>query len=42
VTDIKEDKAEDICEGLVKELKLSLPKTKVMVGAEGFLFFAWV
>ena len=39
--DTKEDKANDICEGLAKELEL-LPKTKDIVGAEGFLSFAWV
>jgi hypothetical protein len=37
--DIKEDKANDICEGLAKELD-PLPKTKAIVGAEGFLILA--
>jgi hypothetical protein len=41
VTDTKEDKANDICEGLAKELEL-LPKTKAIVDAEGFLSLAWV
>jgi hypothetical protein len=41
VIDTKEDKANDICEGLAKDLE-PLPKTKVIVGAEGFLSLAWV
>jgi hypothetical protein len=36
VTDTKEDKAEDIYEGLAKELE-PLPETKAIVSAEGFL-----
>jgi hypothetical protein len=40
-TNTKEDKANDICEGLAKELE-PLPKTKDIVGAEGFLSLAWV
>jgi hypothetical protein len=36
VTDTKEDKANDICKGLAKELE-PLPETKAIVGAEGFL-----
>jgi len=39
--DTKEDKANDICEELAKELE-PLPETKAIVGAEGFLIFAWV
>jgi hypothetical protein len=41
VIDTKEDKANDIFEGLAKELG-SLPETKDIVGAEGFLSLAWV
>ena len=41
VTDIKHDKEKEACEGLVNELE-PLPKTKAMVGAEGFLSLAWV
>jgi hypothetical protein len=36
ITDIKEDKAKEACEGSVKELEPPLSKTKSMVGAEGF------
>ena len=36
MTDTKEDKAKDICEGLAKELELLVSETKAMVGAEGF------
>jgi hypothetical protein len=39
--DTKEDKANDICEGLAEELEL-LPETKAIVGANGFLILAWV
>jgi hypothetical protein len=39
--DTKEDKANNICEGLAKELK-PLPETKAIVSAEGFLILAWV
>jgi len=41
VTDTKEDKANDIYEGLLEELK-PLSKTKAIVGVEGFLILAWV
>jgi hypothetical protein len=41
MTDTKEDKAKDTCDGLAKELE-SLPETKAIVGAEGFLSLAWV
>jgi hypothetical protein len=41
VIDTKEDKANDTYEELAKELK-PLPKTKAIVGAEGFLSLAWV
>jgi hypothetical protein len=41
MTDTKEDKTNDICEGLAEELE-SLPKTKVIVDVEGFLVLAWV
>jgi hypothetical protein len=41
VIDTKEDKANDIYEGLAKKLEL-LPDTKDIVGAEGFLILAWV
>jgi hypothetical protein len=41
VINTKEDKANDIYEGLVKELE-SLLETKAIVGAEGFLILAWV
>jgi hypothetical protein len=41
VTDTKEDKAKEICEGLAKELEL-LPETKAIVGAEVFFILAWV
>jgi hypothetical protein len=41
VTDTKEDKANNICEGLAKELE-PLPETKAIVGVEGFLSLAWV
>jgi hypothetical protein len=37
----KEDKANDICEGLAKKLE-PLPETKAIVGAVGFLSLAWV
>ena len=33
--DTKEDKANDICEGLAKELE-QLPETKAIVSVEGF------
>jgi hypothetical protein len=39
VTDTKEDKTKDICEGLAKELE-PLPETKAIVGTEGFLSLA--
>jgi hypothetical protein len=39
VIDTKEDKANDIYEGLAKELE-PLPQTKAIVGAEGFLSLA--
>ena len=39
--DTKEDKANDICEGLAEELEL-LPETKAIVDPEGFLILAWV
>jgi hypothetical protein len=39
VTDTKEDKENDICEGLAKELEL-LPETKAIVNAERFLILA--
>jgi hypothetical protein len=38
VTDTKDDKAKDTCEELAKELEP--PKTKAIVGAEGFLSLA--
>jgi len=41
VTDTKEDKANDIYEGLAEELE-PLPETKAIVGVEGFLSLAWV
>jgi hypothetical protein len=41
LTDTKEDKTNDICEGLAKELE-QLPKSKAIVGVEGFLMLAWV
>jgi hypothetical protein len=41
MTDTKEDKANNIYEGLAEELE-PLPKTKAIVGAEGFLILAWV
>jgi hypothetical protein len=41
VTDTKEDKTNDICEGLAEELELLL-ETKAIVSAEGFLILAWV
>jgi hypothetical protein len=41
VIDTKEDKAKEIYEGLAEELE-PLPKTKAIVGAEGFLILAWV
>jgi hypothetical protein len=41
MTDTKEDKANDICEGLAKELE-PLPETKATVGVEGFLSLVWV
>jgi hypothetical protein len=41
MTDTKEDKANDICEGLAKELEL-LPETKATLGTEGLLILAWV
>jgi hypothetical protein len=40
VTDTREDKAKKIYEGLAEELE-PLPKTKAMVGADGFLILAW-
>jgi hypothetical protein len=42
VTDTKEDKAKEGCEGLAKELELPLPETKAMVGTDGFSILAWV
>jgi hypothetical protein len=39
MTDTKEDKAKDTCEELAKELE-PLPKTKAIVGVEGFLSLA--
>jgi hypothetical protein len=39
VTYTKEDKAKDTCEELAKELE-SLPETKAIVSAEGFLNLA--
>jgi hypothetical protein len=39
MTDTKEDKANDICEGLAEELEL-LPEIKAIVSAEVFLVFA--
>jgi hypothetical protein len=36
MTDTKEDKANDICDGLAKELE-PLPETKAIVSAEEFL-----
>jgi hypothetical protein len=39
VTDIKEDKANDICDGLAEELELLL-KTKAIVCAKEFLILA--
>jgi hypothetical protein len=36
ITDIKEDKAKEACEGSIKELEPPLPETKAMVGAERF------
>jgi hypothetical protein len=39
MADTKEDKANDICEGLAKELE-PLPEIKTIVGAEGFLSLA--
>jgi hypothetical protein len=39
--DTKEDNAKDTCEELAKELE-PLPKTKAIVGADGFLSLAWV
>jgi hypothetical protein len=41
MTYTKEDKANDICEGLAKELE-PLPETKAIVSADGFLILAWV
>jgi hypothetical protein len=41
VIDTKEDKTNNICEGLAEELK-PLPKTKAIVSAKGFLILAWV
>jgi hypothetical protein len=37
VTDTKEDKAKEICEGLAEELE-PLPETKAIVGTEGYIF----
>jgi hypothetical protein len=36
VTNTKDNKVNEICEGLVEELE-PLPETKAIVGAEGFL-----
>ena len=41
MTDAKEDKANNIYEGLAEELE-PLPETKAIVSAEGFLILAWV
>ena len=41
VIETKEDKANDIYEGLAEELE-PLPETKAIVGVEGFLILAWV
>jgi hypothetical protein len=41
ITDTKEDKEKEICEGLTEELE-PLPETKAIVGAERFLILAWV
>jgi hypothetical protein len=41
VTNTKENKANDIYEGLAKELE-QFPETKAIVGTEGFLILAWV
>jgi hypothetical protein len=41
LTDAKEDKTKDTCEGLAKEIE-PLPETKAIVGAEEFLSLAWV
>jgi hypothetical protein len=39
--DTKDDKANDICEGLAEERE-PLPETKAIVSVEGFLILAWV
>jgi hypothetical protein len=39
--DTKEDKPNNICEWLAKELE-PLPETKAIVDAEEFLILAWV
>jgi hypothetical protein len=41
MTDTKENKGNDNCEGLAEELE-PLPETKAIVGAEGFLILDWV
>jgi hypothetical protein len=40
VTNTKEDKAKEACEGLAKELEPPVPETKAMVGAKGFSILA--
>jgi hypothetical protein len=41
MTDTKEDKTNDICEGLAEELE-QLPEIKAIVSQEGFLILDWI